>query len=129
MDNMGRSLHILLVEDDADSLLALSRLLEATGYRVCCAGTMTAALAAAGSVRFDLLIADIQLPDGTGLDLLRMLRDRDALPGIAMTGCDDGAAIRAAGFAAHITKPISFEKLIELIRQVTDDDLPTRLAS
>jgi len=119
--------HILLVEDDRDSLAALARLLECTRYRVCRASTVKDALAAASQTRFDLLISDISLPDGSGLDLMRELRRSQPLPGIAMTGHDSHEASRAAGFSAHLTKPIDFAELIQVVEHLTTG--LTRLAS
>ena len=68
--------------------------------------------AAAG--RFDLLVSDIGLPDGSGHDLMRALRQQFNLRGIAFSGFGMEADVQkslAAGFATHLTKPIDFERL------------------
>ena len=72
---------------------------------------------------FDLIVSDIGLPDGTGLDLMRRVvaRPRGAVPSIALTGYgmeEDILRSREAGFTAHMTKPIDFAKLEAMIRQV-----------
>jgi PAS domain S-box-containing protein len=115
----ARALHILLVEDNADTLRVVARLLRGRGHRVTTAAGVGAALEAEG--RFDLVISDIGLPDGSGLDLLRQLRSRRPVPGIALSGYgmdDDLRKSCEAGFAAHLTKPVDFRKLEETIRQV-----------
>ena len=62
----------------------------------------------------DLLISDIELPDGTGLELMREIGDEQNLPGIAMSGFgseEDVRFSREAGFAVHLTKPIDLARL------------------
>jgi DNA-binding response OmpR family regulator len=82
------------------------------------------ARALAASKRFDLLISDLGLPDGSGLELMRALRDAQGMKGIALSGFgtdEDVAASAAAGFAAHLTKPVDWDRLraeIERIRPV-----------
>jgi CheY-like chemotaxis protein len=68
----------------------------------------------AGKSQFDLVISDLGLPDLTGHELMRQLRDRFSLTGIALSGYgmeNDVAESRAAGFRFHLTKPVSFEQL------------------
>ena len=112
-------LRILLVEDNADTLRILSRLLERAGCKVTTAQSVSAAMAAAQEVRereekFDLLISDLGLPDGDGRDIMRELHERDGLSGIAISGYgmeEDIEKSRAAGFAEHLTKPIQMQEL------------------
>jgi len=66
----------------------------------------------------DLVISDLGLPDGDGRDLMRHLRDRHGIPGVAISGYgmeDDIEKSRAAGFSEHLTKPVQFEELQEAI--------------
>lgn len=119
----GAPLRILLVEDDPATLSVLTRLLRRLGHEVIPADGVDAALAAADAspAPLDLLISDIGLPDGDGLGLIRALRDRTAIPAIALTGFgqdDDVVKCREAGFNAHLTKPIEFRTLNVMIRQV-----------
>ena len=112
------SLDILLVEDNRDVLRVLKLVLEAKGHRVRAAADIASALDAIGRP-FDLLISDIELPDGSGLDLMRELRGR--VPGIAISGFDSPDDVRLsldAGFARHLTKPIESRKLDEVIAEV-----------
>ncbi len=71
---------------------------------------------------FDLVISDIGLPDGSGLELMRRVKEsRGPIPAIALTGYgmeEDIQRSRAAGFTAHMTKPIDFMKLEAMIRQI-----------
>jgi DNA-binding response OmpR family regulator len=78
---------------------------------------------AAGGPQFDVVISDLGLPDASGLDLARRLRERRAaaVPAIAVSGFGMAADVRdsrEAGFAAHLTKPIDIKKLDALIREV-----------
>jgi PAS domain S-box-containing protein len=116
-------LRILLAEDNEESLRVLARLLRRRGYDVTTADTVASALAEADRTPFDLLVSDIGLPDGSGLDLMRTLRARRAVPGIALSGFgmeDDLRRSLDAGFAAHLTKPIDFATLETTIRQVAE---------
>lgn len=120
-------LRILLVEDHEDTALALTDLLTLGGHQVTTRGTVAEGQAAAGEVyargeSFDLLLSDLGLPDGTGLDLMRYLGPRYALRGIALSGFgmeEDLRASREAGFARHLVKPVDLATLQEAIRQVT----------
>lgn len=114
-------LRILLVDDHEDTLRAMSRLLSRLRHRVTTAASVGAALSAASAGEFDLLISDVGLPDGTGLDLMRELLRRRPIRGIALTGYGTASDVEqtlAAGFEAHLTKPIDLERLEALIRQV-----------
>ena len=69
---------------------------------------------AAGRSKFDLLISDIALPDGTGMDLMTQLRVISNLPGIAISGFGNNGDIERslqAGFSEHLTKPIKLDNL------------------
>jgi CheY-like chemotaxis protein len=117
-----RSMNILLVEDHEDTLRAMSRLLRKLEYRVTTANCVSKALKAAADETFDLLISDLGLPDGTGLELMAELVSKRPLKGIALTGFGmetDIAQTRAAGFQKHLTKPINFRELQTAIEQIT----------
>src|SRR5437763_13939820 len=95
------SKNILLVEDHADTAHALSRLLKLSGYRVGTATGVESALQLCRSERFDLLISDIGLPDGSGYQIMQEFSRRFGTKGIAVTGFDgehDLSASRSAGF-------------------------------
>ena len=113
-------LRILLVEDDPDTGDLLHELLCEAGYQVRMVRTAQAALAAElGDI--DLVLSDIGLPDGSGLDVMRSLRARRNLKGIALSGYGTEADIRAsreAGFDVHLTKPIEVDGLLQMIDEV-----------
>jgi PAS domain S-box-containing protein len=116
------ALHILLVEDHADTAEAMSALLSALGHRVIVAESVAAALdAAREAADLDLVVSDLGLPDGNGHDLMRQLAERHGLRGIALSGYGMEADIRKsheAGFAKHLTKPIDVAVLRSAIRQI-----------
>jgi signal transduction histidine kinase/DNA-binding NarL/FixJ family response regulator len=126
----ARGLRVLLVDDDPMTVKILARLLRQIGHDVTTAGSIAEALAAPIE-ELDLVVSDLGLPDGNGLDLMRGIKTRHEIPGIALTGFgteDDVRRSREAGFAAHLTKPIDFEKLGSLIQQVTTSDGLSRSA-
>jgi CheY-like chemotaxis protein len=121
-DAPGRRLRILLVDDHEDTARAMGRLLQRLGYRITTAHTCTDAVAAFGRDSFDLVISDIGLPDGSGLELMRELRRRREIRGIALSGFgmeEDVRKSKEAGFYEHLTKPINFQKLQAVIRDAT----------
>ena len=115
------ALRILLVEDHPATAAVMARLLRSMGHAVRPAGSVNEALDAAAADRFDMIISDIGLPDGTGHELMRQLRNHQAAPAIAVSGFgmdNDIANSLEAGFAAHLTKPISIEQLEWAIQKV-----------
>lgn len=108
-------LRILLAEDHEDSARMIGELLLARGYAVATVGTVASGLAEAARARPDVLISDLELPDGSGIDLMRKLRLSGPLAGIALSGRrtdSDLAASRSAGFEAHLLKPLDFDALV-----------------
>jgi CheY-like chemotaxis protein len=123
---MGKTVkNILLVEDHLDTAMALRRLLELSGYRVGTADTVQSALRLCEAQRFDLLISDIGLPDGTGHELMRELAHRYGAKGICLTGYgmeQDLELSRQAGFIEHLVKPISIESLQAAIERAAQTE-------
>jgi PAS domain S-box-containing protein len=113
---------ILLVEDHEDTARVLGRILKNAGYDVSHADSLAKARELAGERRFHLVISDVGLPDGSGLDLMRHLRETQGLTGIALSGFgsdDDVVASTEAGFAEHIIKPVDWERLRGAIERLT----------
>jgi PAS domain S-box-containing protein len=116
-----QTLSILLVEDNADTLNFLSKMLTLRGNKVYTANSLVSAVRVASEVEFDVLISDIELPDGSGLELLWTLRASREVPGIALSGfgsSEDIELSHSAGFAKHLTKPVDFKMLEKAIHQV-----------
>jgi PAS domain S-box-containing protein len=112
---VARSLRILLVEDHADSRRILVRMLSKRGHRLQVAEGVADAIAILAAEQFDVLISDIGLPDGSGLEVMNAARFRlPHLRGIALSGFgmeDDVMNSRQAGFEVHLTKPVDITTL------------------
>ncbi len=117
-----RPLRILLVEDHPVTSELLRKVLTSDGHAVETAGDVATGLELAGRQTFDLLLSDLGLPDGSGYDLIRQLRQRGhAFPAIALSGYGQGDDLQrshAAGFAAHLTKPASRRAVVEAVAAV-----------
>jgi PAS domain S-box-containing protein len=114
-------LRVLLVEDNDDSRELLAELLSVLDYDVKTASSVAAALQLAASERFDVVISDLGLPDGTGWELMQQLRDRHAMKGIALSGYGmegDQQRSREAGFSDHVIKPVDPTRLVEILQRV-----------
>jgi CheY-like chemotaxis protein len=112
---------VLVVEDHHDTAEMLSRLLRASGYGVKTAHNATTALQFAALEPFDVIVTDIGLPDMTGYDLMKEIKSRYPMKGIAMSGYgmdEDLRKSREAGFSDHIIKPANVAQLERTILRV-----------
>ncbi len=112
-------MRILLVEDHEDTNRSLTNLLRRRGYHVQSALTFQSALELSAKDKFDVLISDLGLPDGSGIDLIQKLASKPPL-GIALTGFgmeQDIRRSREVGFQHHLVKPIDLNKLDALIQE------------
>jgi two-component system CheB/CheR fusion protein len=127
-DDGMAGLRILVVDDMEEMLHAFKSLLEMSGATVFEATGTRQGLEILGRERIDLLISDISMPEIDGYEFLRRVHAMPAyanLPAIAITGMrrdSDIAQARAAGFSAHLGKPVSVERLSSIVR----DLLPRR---
>jgi CheY-like chemotaxis protein len=107
------------VEDHEDTRDTLHRLLVRRGHHVSPAGSLRAARELAAAGEFDFVITDLGLPDGDGTELMSAFSTAIRAPmGIALTGYgmeDDIQRTLAAGFSAHLTKPVDFSELESLL--------------
>lgn len=113
-DSARQPLKILLVDDHHDTCAALEKLLARRGHLVAVTHDVRSAMEAAVRNKFDLLISDIALPDGTGMDLMMRLRAISKVPGIAISGFGNNGDIERslqAGFSEHLIKPIKLDNL------------------
>jgi PAS domain S-box-containing protein len=109
-----KSVRILFVDDNADTAFVLSKSLIKSGYTVKTAGSARAALELAREEHFDIIVSDIGLPDIDGYELMKQIRARYPMQGIAMSGYgmeEDLKKSRDAGFSDHIVKPASLSQL------------------
>ena len=118
----GANLRILLVEDHDDTAEAMAELLRALGHEVTVAGSVATGLDAAERQdgRFDLVLSDLGLPDGSGLELMAKLHGRYGVRGIALSGYGMEEDVRKsleAGFERHLTKPINLQALQTAIQE------------
>jgi len=116
-----RSVRLLLVEDHEDTNHSLTRMLRRRGYEVHPACDLRSALDLAATRRFDVLVSDIGLPDGSGIDLLKALRAKREVFGIALSGYgmeEDIRRSRDVGFSHHLVKPVDLNKLDSIIQEV-----------
>jgi signal transduction histidine kinase len=112
---------VLLVDDHYDTCIGMKRMLERHGYKITVAHSAQQAVEKVRSEDFDLLISDIGLPDRSGYELMREVRLKKDLPGIALSGFgseQDISQAREAGFSEHLTKPINFERLEKTIQNL-----------
>lgn len=112
---------LLLVEDHADTRKVLSRILQTAGIDVETAETCAEAEEKCNRQQFDLLVSDVGLPDQSGCELMRRLRQRYGLRGIAISGHvypEDYRRSEEAGFTEHLPKPLTPSALIEAIQRV-----------
>lgn len=115
---------LLLVEDDADLAKALCGRLAHAGYEVRLAGSLGAAREALRAARPDLVLLDIMLPDGRGLELLGSIRADEnlrSLPVILQTclgGNDDVLSGFTSGANAYLGKPVDSARLLAVIARL-----------
>ncbi|WP_438482359.1 response regulator [Oleiharenicola lentus] len=114
------ALHALVVEDDAAQRAHLADLLEPLGVQVDLAPTCAAAEELAAQHNYDVAFFDFNLPDGTGLELLRRLQAADRRPAlIAMVTAHESVTIRDAcldaGCAAYLAKPLSIRDALAVL--------------
>ena len=113
---------VLIVEDNELNMKLFGDLLEAHGYATLKTGNGIEAIEIARAKRPDLIIMDIQLPEVSGLDVTRWIKEDDdlkSIPVIAVTAFamkGDEERIREGGCEAYLSKPISVAKFLETVR-------------
>jgi CheY-like chemotaxis protein len=118
---------VLVVEDAPDTLEMLKVALGARGYDVVACESAAEALRAAGSMWFDILVSDIGLPQTDGYELIERLRalpDCGGVPALALTGyasAGDAERALAAGFDAHLAKPVDPDALAETVGRLVEE--------
>jgi len=114
------AIRILLVEDDRDNAYLLSRLLGHDRYRVWVARTLAEAKQLCDAQAFDVMICDLGLPDGEGIEALAYARRTSNVAGIVLSGYGDDEhrdGARAAGFAEFLVKPTPLTMIEDAIQR------------
>jgi PAS domain S-box-containing protein len=123
-DRLLPGVDILLVDDEADTLMLFKTTLEAHGARVRPAATAAEALGLAAEWRPHLLVSDLGLPGIDGYALLHAIRSKTAhrtLAAVAVTAFarpDDRTRALAAGFQEHVSKPVDPDTLVRTLAAV-----------
>jgi signal transduction histidine kinase/ActR/RegA family two-component response regulator len=120
----GRAPRLLVVDDHPDTCTGMKMILERRGYDITVAHTADQASEKARKQNFDLLISDIGLPDRSGYELMQELGGH-GLRGIALSGFgmeSDINRARESGFSEHLTKPINFDRLEKVIRELLGNE-------
>lgn len=111
---------ILIVEDDTHSRNGLSELLRGEGYTVVVAEDVETAVKRVAHEDVDLLLCDLDLPDGSGLDLLKSTRNQyPELAYVVMTASTTQESYQEAaglGVAGWLTKPLDIDDLLALLK-------------
>jgi two-component system cell cycle response regulator DivK len=121
---MGKT--ILIVEDNELNMKLFNDLLEANGYSTVQTRSGIEAIGLARQHRPDLILMDIQLPEVSGLEVTKWLKEDDELrtiPVVAVTAFamkGDEERIREGGCEAYLSKPISVTKFLETVRHFLD---------
>ena len=109
--------HILIIEDDEDTRFVYSVLLQMEGYLVTHVGTMAEAISRILSTNYDLIIMDVRLPDGDGVELCFQIRAFNKITPIMFVSAaayeKDVERGMKAGAQAYMTKPADANKLLE----------------
>ncbi|MEK6335913.1 MAG: GAF domain-containing protein [Acidobacteriota bacterium] len=112
---------LIVVEDDPDTLEMLKATLEARGFSVTTCESAAEMLECAEQTNADLIISDIGMPEVDGFEMIRQLREIKAfkdVPAIALSGYaseKDAETAIAAGFNAHVSKPVDPTELLTLV--------------
>lgn len=119
--NPRQAPHVLIAEDDPTTSEMLRLTLELAGYRPTVVETVEAAVNLAQNSPIDVVISDLRLKDGTGMDLMVRLRATHPVGGIMISGYSDETSIlqsKAAGFEQYLVKPIDTDQLCDLLARM-----------
>ncbi|RBP44338.1 PAS domain S-box-containing protein [Roseimicrobium gellanilyticum] len=118
-----QQVRVLLVEDHPDTARVLAVLLRRAGYNVDTAVSVASALELGDANTYDLLVSDLGLPDGSGYELMRRMRETRPMKGIAMSGFGMDRDVQKslqAGFSEHVVKPVDIGQLQAAMRRAMD---------
>ena len=123
-------LHILAVDDEADTRFLLASIFESRGAQVTVADSAADALEQMKTNRFDVLISDVGMPERDGYELIARVRqlaagDGGRIPAVALTAyarAEDRVRILAAGFQMHVPKPVEPSELLSIVAGLAGRD-------
>ena len=113
--------HVLIVDDDANTREALGALVRAEGFTAAAAGSVADARIQLVRQRPDVVLMDLQLPDGSGMDLFDDLEDPESVETILITGhASVESAVEALrmGASDYLTKPVNVQRLKAVLSRV-----------
>jgi CheY-like chemotaxis protein len=126
-------MQVLIVEDHRESREQLERYLTRRGYDVAAAGDLQTGIDFLNKQRFDAIISDFALPDGTGYALMSEARRRGIRAlGIALSGYPYPSDVNepgVTGFDYHLTKPVNCDQLCSLLKEscASESDASTKV--
>jgi two-component system, OmpR family, response regulator len=116
----GNPINVLVVDDEAVLAEMVSMALRYEGWNIATAGDGESALESARSQRPDVVVLDVMLPDMSGLDVLRKLREENPQLPVLLLTAKDAVEDRIAGLTAggddYVTKPFSLEEVVLRLR-------------
>jgi two-component system, OmpR family, response regulator len=116
----GNPINVLVVDDEAVLAEMVSMALRYEGWNIATAGDGSSAVASARSHRPDVVVLDVMLPDMSGLDVLRKLREQNPQLPVLLLTAKDAVEDRIAGLTAggddYVTKPFSLEEVVLRLR-------------
>jgi CheY-like chemotaxis protein len=118
-----RGCRALVIDDDPDALDLFVRLLQRAGAEVRTAASVKDALDVMSGATVDVVLSDIEMPDEDGMAFIQRMRSAGSrLRVVAVTAYgspDDRLRMLAAGFDAHVAKPVDAEELVAVVRRLT----------
>jgi CheY-like chemotaxis protein len=121
---------VLIIEDEADAAELFAEMMRVSGFRVLKTSSSAPALGMIAQEKPDLVLLDIMMPEVSGLELLREMREDPALkriPVVIISARSMPADVRsgmAAGAFTYLTKPVGFLQLREAVEQALDIHIP-----
>ena len=116
----GNPISVLVVDDESVLAEMVSMALRYEGWDITTAGDGSSAIAAARTARPDVVVLDVMLPDMSGLDVLRRLREQNPRLPVLLLTAKDALEDRIAGLTAggddYVTKPFSIEEVVLRLR-------------
>jgi len=135
---MGESVKIVAVDDERVILDNIESLLQSSGFQVVKVTTATTVLDTVRNERPNLVLLDIRMPDGDGLELCKAIREdpkNEGMPIVMLTGLDEESTIVKAleyGADDYLNKPFKFDELVSKIKSLLElakkDALPSQKA-